>query len=365
MIIFSILAIVLIITLVIVVHEFGHFIMAKKNGIAVIEFSVGMGPRIFSFVKNGTRYSLKWIPFGGSCQMLGNDEGIPDADQDIKADADHAFYNKSVWARISVSAAGPIFNFLMAFVLAVLVVSLVGANKPYIQQIIDGSAAQEAGLQAGDQVTEINGESIHLYKEIMLYLQMHSGETLEVEYIRDGETHHATITPVWDEEQQKYLMGIQGVPGLCYDASVGEIFQYGFYEMKYSIVSTIKSLGMLFQGKLTVNDFSGPVGMTTMVNDLVEDVSESTQGEDFGTRALMMFVNLANFTLLLSANLGVLNLLPIPGLDGGQLLFLIIEAIKGKPVSSQKVGLITMVGFICLMVFMVFVLFNDVRKIFM
>lgn len=365
MIIFSILAIVLIITLVIVVHEFGHFIMAKKNGIAVIEFSVGMGPRIFSFVKNGTRYSLKWIPFGGSCQMLGNDEGIPDADQDIKADADHAFYNKSVWARISVSAAGPIFNFLLAFVLAVLVVSLVGANKPYIQQIIDGSAAQEAGLQAGDQVTEINGESIHLYKEIMLYLQMHSGETLEVEYIRDGETHHATITPVWDEEQQKYLMGIQGVPGLCYDASVGEIFQYGFYEVKYSIVSTIKSLGMLFQGKLTVNDFSGPVGMTTMVNDLVEDVSESTQGEDFGTRALMMFVNLANFTLLLSANLGVLNLLPIPGLDGGQLLFLIIEAIKGKPVSSQKVGLITMVGFICLMVFMVFVLFNDVRKIFM
>lgn len=365
MIIFSILAIVLIITLVIVVHEFGHFIMAKKNGIAVIEFSVGMGPRIFSFVKNGTRYSLKWIPFGGSCQMLGNDEGIPDADQDIKADADHAFYNKSVWARISVSAAGPIFNFLLAFVLAVLVVSLVGANKPYIQQIIDGSVAQEAGLQAGDQVTEINGESIHLYKEIMLYLQMHSGETLEVEYIRDGETHHATITPVWDEEQQKYLMGIQGVPGLCYDASVGEIFQYGFYEMKYSIVSTIKSLGMLFQGKLTVNDFSGPVGMTTMVNDLVEDVSESTQGEDFGTRALMMFVNLANFTLLLSANLGVLNLLPIPGLDGGQLLFLIIEAIKGKPVSSQKVGLITMVGFICLMVFMVFVLFNDVRKIFM
>ena len=152
---------------------------------------------------------------------------------------------------------------------------------------------------------------------------------------------------------------------MCYDASVGEIFQYGFYEMKYSIVSTIKSLGMLFQGKLTVNDFSGPVGMTTMVNDLVEDVSESTQGEDFGTRALMMFVNLANFTLLLSANLGVLNLLPIPGLDGGQLLFLIIEAIKGKPVSSQKVGLITMVGFICLMVFMVFVLFNDVRKIFM
>ncbi len=365
MIIFSILAIVLIITLVIVVHEFGHFIMAKKNGIAVIEFSVGMGPRIFSFVKNGTRYSLKWIPFGGSCQMLGNDEGIPDADQDIKADADHAFYNKSVWARISVSAAGPIFNFLLAFVLAVLVVSLVGANKPYIQQIIDGSAAQEAGLQAGDQVTEINGESIHLYKEIMLYLQMHSGETLEVEYIRDGETHHAAITPVWDEEQQKYLMGIQGVPGLCYDASVGEIFQYGFYEMKYSIVSTIKSLGMLFQGKLTVNDFSGPVGMTTMVNDLVEDVSESTQGEDFGTQALMMFVNLANFTLLLSANLGVLNLLPIPGLDGGQLLFLIIEAIKGKPVSSQKVGLITMVGFICLMVFMVFVLFNDVRKIFM
>ena len=116
---------------------------------------------------------------------------------------------------------------------------------------------------------------------------------------------------------------------------------------------------------MTVNDFSGPVGMTTMVNDLVEDVSESTQGEDFGTQALMMFVNLANFTLLLSANLGVLNLLPIPGLDGGQLLFLIIEAIKGKPVSSQKVGLITMVGFICLMVFMVFVLFNDVRKIFM
>lgn len=365
MIVFSILAIVLIITLVIVVHEFGHFILAKKNGIAVIEFSVGMGPRIFSFVRNGTRYSLKWIPFGGSCQMLGNDEGIPDADEDVKADAEHAFYNKSVWARISVAAAGPIFNFALAFVLAVIVVSSVGANVSYIQGVIDGGAAKQAGLQEGDKITKMNGETIHLYKEMMLYLQMHPGEVLDVEYVRDGETYQTTITPVWDEESQKYLMGIQGVTGLCYDVSVGEVFQYGFYEMKYSIVSTIKSLGMLFQGKLTMDDFSGPVGMTTMVNDLVEDVSESTQGEDFGTKALMMFVNLANFTLLLSANLGVLNLLPIPGLDGGQLVFLIIEAIKGKPVSSQKVGLITMIGFICLMVFMVFVLFNDVKKIFM
>lgn len=356
----SIVALILIIGLVIFVHEFGHFLIAKLNGIGVVQFSIGMGPNIFSWVRNGTRYCLKWIPFGGACQMLGDDGGIYDQDE-VVTDNEKSFFTKSVWARISVIAAGPIFNFIFAFILAVIVLTYAGTDKSVLTGITEQYPAEAAGLQAGDEIVKINGESIHLFREIQVYLNMNAGKEMDVEYVRDGQTYSAHIEPKQDRNGN-WLMGIQG--GYRYELDALDTLKYSFYEVKYTIVTTVKSLGMIFTGGITINDFSGPVGIATMVDDLVDDVQQQTQDYPLADRAMTMFLTLTSFMILISANLGVMNLLPIPGLDGGRLLFLLIEAVRGKPVPREKEGYVQMAGFIFLMVFMVIVLFNDIRKIF-
>ena len=177
----SLIAAVLIFGLIILIHEFGHFLFAKLSGIGVLEFSLGMGPRLFSFKKGETRYSFKILPFGGSCMMLGEDEDEA---------SPSAFGNKPVWARISVVAAGPVFNFLLAFFLAMALVAMTGYTKAQVAGVEEGYPALEAGIKEGDLVTKINGRPVHAYRDINLYTLTHPGETLKVTYERetaDGE----------------------------------------------------------------------------------------------------------------------------------------------------------------------------------
>ena len=357
----SLIALVLIIGIVVFVHELGHFLLAKKNGIGVVQFSIGMGPNIFKWVKNDTRYCLKWIPFGGSCIMMDEEAAMYGID-DVQIDEEKSFQNKSIWARISVIAAGPVFNFLLAFVLAVIVLTYAGSDISRLIEVSEGGAAQEAGLQAGDEIVKINGTSIHLYRELLVYLSMNPGKELDIVYERDGQQMQAHLVPKQDETGA-YKIGVIG--GQRYELGVVDIFRYSFYEVKYNIVTTVKSLGMIFTGGVTIDDFSGPVGIATMVDDIVDEVQTETQNDPFSERAMTMFLTLTNFMILISANLGVMNLLPIPALDGGRLLFLFIEAVRGKPVSKEKEGFVQAAGFIFLMAFMVVILFNDVRKIFM
>ena len=188
----SMIAAVLVFGLIVLIHEFGHFIVAKKCGIGVIEFSIGMGPRLWSIQRGETRYSIKILPFGGSCMMLGEDED----DKDPKA-----FVNKPVWARIAVVAAGPIFNFILAFVLGIVIVCRVGYDAPELVDVQEGFPAQEQGMQAGDIITRLNGEPVVVYRDITLYRLLHPTETVNVEYVRpsgDGKTMEkrtAVITP--------------------------------------------------------------------------------------------------------------------------------------------------------------------------
>lgn len=359
---FSIVALFFIIGIVVFIHELGHFLLAKKNGVGVIEFSIGMGPRLVSTVRHGTRYSIKWIPFGGSCLMLGDDNGIVDPDAEEITDKEHSLAEKSVWARISIISAGPVFNFLLAFVLAVIVIGFAGSDKPYVEGVIDGYPAQEAGLESGDLITSVNGSSVHLFREIQIYMAMNPGKALNITYERDGESFDATLVPKYDEENNAYYMGIYS--GARYSLKWYETLQYGFYEVKYNIVTVIKSLGMIFTGDLPVTSFSGPVGIATTVNDMVEEVNTTMADESFSDRAMSMFLTLANFVVMISANLGVMNLLPIPALDGGRLLFLFIEAIRRKPVPKEKESIVHIAGFIFLFAFMIFVLFSDIIKIF-
>ena len=416
--------------MIIIFHELGHFLLAKRNGIAVTEFSLGMGPRLLSKVVGETRYSLKLFPIGGSCMMVGED------DDD---DSQGSFNRASVWARISVVAAGPIFNFILAFIFAMIITSVIGYDPSTVLQVEEGSPAQKAGLQEGDVITEFQGRHISIGRDLELYMTLHGlqDENVTLTYERDGEEHEISYTA---DSQTSYLLGFyynitEGEPevtqvmldGSMMEAGVqagdiireingvkistgqdiqdyiaanpldgseitlgiernGDIrqisvtpkmtkqvdsgFVYNLYrektnfpgvikysavEVRYWITSTIESLVMLVKGQFTVNDLSGPVGIINVIGDSYEEAK--TEG------TVMVWMQMLYWAILLSANLGVMNLLPIPALDGGRLVFLIIEAIRRKKINPNVEGMIHFAGFVLLMVLMVFVMFNDIRRI--
>ena len=346
----NILVAIIVFSLLILFHELGHFTLAKLNGIRVNEFSLGLGPTIIGFTKGETKYSLKLLPFGGACMMEGEDES---------SDDDRAFNKKSVWARISVVAAGPIFNFIMAVVFSFIVLTFAGVDTAKLSDVIDGYAAQEAGLQGGDVIVSMGGKDIHFYRQISLYATFHEGEPVEVAFTRPGEegnTYITTLVPKYDEESGRYLYGFIS-SGQREKMGFFDNIKYAFCELGYYIDVTIQSLKMLFTGGASVNDLSGPVGIVQSMGEVYE---ESVQNDGL----FIAILNMMNWAIMLSANLGVMNLLPIPALDGGRLVFLIIEAIRGKAIDPDKEGMVHLIGIALLFMLMFVVMFNDIRKIF-
>lgn len=336
---------VLVFSLIVFVHELGHFLLAKMNKIRVDEFSIGMGPRLLTTVKGETRYSIKLFPIGGSC-MMGED--------DVDDMSEGSFNSKSVWARIAVVAAGAIFNFLLAFVFAVIIVGYAGYDEPIISGVVPGFSAEAEGMQEGDRIVRMNGKKINLWREVTYYNMFHAGETVELVFERDGKKHEVTIVPKQDENGS-YLMGVTS-PAEYKKANVFTAMQYGVYEVKFWIATTLESLKMLVTGGVGVDQLSGPVGIVDVVDDTYQ------QSKDYGVIVVLM--QMLNIGILLSANLGVMNLLPLPALDGGRLVFLVIEAIRGKRVAPDKEGMVHFVGMMLLFALMIFVLFNDIKRIF-
>jgi regulator of sigma E protease len=426
---------ILIFSIIIIFHEFGHLLLAKKNGIKVVEFSVGLGPTIVGKEIKGTKYSLKLLPFGGACQMLGEDfdDGTPEAG---------SFYAASVWQRMSVILAGPFFNFLLAFVFALVITGSVGFDAPLVTGVAKNSAAEAAGLRAGDEIVSINGSRTFIGRQIdsfFLYNEL-DGSALSVKYKRDGVTGTTSVTPV---RTKRYLLGFtytadttkaeikevsEGYPiaaagiekgdvilkidgneiatgaelsaymnahplndesvlmtyerngetfettvtpklasdsfstGMSYNlyrerTGVIGVIKYSFIEVGYWIDTTIKNLGMLIRGKLTKDDIGGAIAIVDMIGDSYEETKQT--GSAFDVVLQMLYIS-----ILLSANLGVMNLLPIPALDGGKFLLLIVEAVMRKPLNRKVEAIVNLAGFVLLMLLMVFVLFNDVRRIF-
>lgn len=330
---------------IVFVHELGHFLLAKANGIRVDEFSIGMGPRLLSKVKGETRYSLKLFPIGGSC-MMGED--------DVDDMSEGSFNSKSVWARMAVVVAGAAFNFILAFVFAVIIVGYAGYDEPVISGTVEGYSAEAEGMQAGDRIVKMNGKKINLWREVTYYNMFHQGETVDLVYERGGEKYEVTIVPKQDEDGN-YLLGVLS-PGEYTKANVLTAMQYGVYEVKFWICTTIESLKMLVTGGVGIDQLSGPVGIVDVVDETYQ------QSKSYGF--LVVLMQMLNIGILLSANLGVMNLLPLPALDGGRLVFLIIEAIRGKRVPPDKEGIVHFVGMILLFALMIFVLFNDLKRIF-
>ncbi|MCM1091922.1 MAG: RIP metalloprotease RseP [Muribaculum sp.] len=346
----TIILFIIIFGIVVISHELGHFLLAKAGGIHVVEFSVGMGPTLLAFQKGDTKYSLKLFPIGGACMFEGEDglnekEGEP---------SPGAFPNANVWRRISTVAAGPFFNFILGFIIALAMVNMIVIRDPVATEVLEDGAAMEAGLQDGDRIISLNGERICLYEEILLFNALYKGGDVELVYERDGSRYTTTITPRYSEENGRYMLGFSNADYV--ELKGLEPLKYAWYEMRYNVKNTYKSLGMLLSGQVSRKDVAGPVGIANMVGQTYE------QAKAYGWKDVL--VNMMNITLMLTVNLGIINLLPIPALDGGRLVFLLLEVIRGKPIPPEKEGMVHFIGLMFFMILMVVIFFNDLANLF-
>ena len=347
---------------IILFHEFGHYLLARLNGIAVVEFSVGFGPRLLSWVsqKTGIRYSLKLLPLGGSCAMLGEFGEDEDEKEEVPDVKGVSFFDKGPLAKMAVIAAGPLFNFILAFGFSLVILSWAGIDPAVIAGTSEGMPAETAGLKEGDVITKLDGRKIHLSREISMYLMTAGQDPVQVEYRRYDETssswttEHTVIQPEFKDG--RYYLGVILQGHRDAPESLVQVLQYSVYEVRYWILTVIDSLKMIAGGKVSTNDIAGPVRIVTIIDQTVE---ENTQ---YGFVTVVM--NLLNLMVMFSANLGVMNLLPFPALDGGRLVFLLWELITRQPVSQRVESAVNMAGMALLMTFMVFVVFNDLRMIF-
>lgn len=345
--IFNIVIIILVFGSCILIHEFGHFITAKKSGVKVMEFAIGMGPKLLGRKKGETLYSLRLFPIGGYCAMLGEDE---------TSDDPRAFCNIHVWKRILIVVAGALFNFILAFVLSIVLLSLAGVNTNEIRAVSENSAAEEIGIEAGDRIIYLDGSRIYNFREISVYMQfVDSGDPIEIVIERNGERMTKSIVPKKVEGKEVYLLGVSG--GYRKASGPLEVISYSFLEVRYWIKTTFFSLKQLITGHVGVKDLSGPVGIGSAMNDVIEEAQEAGGAID-------VFLNVINFCILLTANLGVMNLLPLPALDGGRLVFLLIEAVTRKKVPADKEAMVHAVGMILLFGLMAVVMLQDIIKLF-
>lgn len=356
--IFSIVISIIVFSILVIVHEFGHFIIAKKNGILVEEFAVGMGPLVVSKQFGETLYSIRAFPLGGFCRMLGEDDDCKD---------NRAFNSKGVWGRISVIFAGPFMNFLFAFVILFWLISTSGFIEPVVANLTDGFSAKQVGIEVGDRITKINGQKVYVYQDFELTMQgINPEENLEIEVDRNGEKLDFSVKPLYSENSKGYVVGFQ--PTLkkgpfaknmegYQQATLFETAKNSFNMMNFYVRSVVVGFVRLFTFNVSTDEIAGPIGIVKVVGEGYE--------QGLKTSFMDAVKNVASLGALLSANLGVLNLFPIPAMDGGRLLFLLIEAIRRKPINQEVEGRIHFAGFVLLMAFMVFIAYSDISKIFL
>lgn len=329
-----------------VAHEFGHYIVGRLCGIGIIEFAVGFGPKLLGFTRKGIKYSLRALPFGGFCAFVGEDGENP---------APNAMNNMPVWKRFLTVAAGPVMNFIVAFIFCVILLCnfMVAEYQPWIAEIYENTPAAVSELREGDIVTHVNGEAISYDTagmETARSIILDSAEreiTLSVE--REGESHEIAITPapVVDEASGEtyYQLGIAfGSRSFTFGEAVKGSFGY-MADFTRALGMALKDL--VFHGT-GADEVMGPVGIISFVSDTI------SSSRMYGVVYLVFF---------LSLNLGFMNLLPLPGLDGGRLVFLIVEGIRRKPVPPEKEGMVHGLGLTLLFALVIFITYKDIIRL--
>ena len=341
----SIIIAILIFGLLVFFHELGHFLFARRAGILVEEFAIGMGPKVVGLQPGETLYSIRAIPFGGYCKMLGEDEAV-------ESDG-RSYSEKSVLSRFMVIFGGPFFNFILAFVFAMVYLSIVGNASRIIENVPEDLPAYEAGIRAGDVLVGYNGRRIIAASEFPLYLNNERPEVAEITVRREGERITFDVAPFTDDSG-RFMIGISFA--LQDLSNPWNLVKAGAVEVVYWIRIVMYSLGLLISGGVSGGDVAGPVGLVSVIS------TGYTESVSYGFSTVV--ATMSFYIVLLSANLGVMNLLPLPALDGGRLVFLAVEAIRGKPVDPEREGQIHFIGYMILMGLMVLVLFNDIARLF-
>ena len=375
--------------IIILIHEFGHFVFFFFFGVGVLEFSLGMGPRLITFIRNNTRYSIKALPLGGSCAMLGEDAagsgdftdfgGVTNK-EDGTVDFDGVVYKlseipekslnkKSPIQKIIITFAGPLFNFLLAIILIIPIIYNTGVDIPIVKTVAEESAASEAipyALEEGDIITgmEISNDKLQIdfFREISMFMQIHAkdfeqkDELLLISFRRNNENLQTLLKPKYDEEYGRSLIGISFSNEPTKAANFFELIKFSIKEFKMNVKTVIAGLRMLISGSVSVNEMSGPVGTVAIMGETIEVAKKFS--------ILSMLFTIAELIIMISVNLGIMNLLPIPALDGGRILLYAIEMIMGKPVDQKVEAAVNGAGMVFLLLLMALVLGSDIIRLF-
>jgi regulator of sigma E protease len=337
----TVLIALVIIAAIILVHEVGHFIAAKRIGIPVHEFSLGMGYKLFSTTKNGTEYSLRLIPIGGFVRMAGEDLG--------DLDDPNGFSKRTPLEKIRVAFAGPFMNLALALFIFIYTYAFIGipsiSDEPVIGSLVEGKPAGIVGLKPGDRIINIDGKTISYWSDITREIMSSGGKELAVTVARGAETIQYRITPEVDSSGVPAI-GIMGTINYEKQGIINSI-KTGFIQTYQLTVMMLGGLWMIISGGASAADLAGPVGIAQLVG-------EAAQGGA---------VFLLSFTAFLSINLGIINLLPIPALDGSRIVFAVVEAIRRKPLEPEKEGFIHWVGFLFVMMIIIIVTYNDIVRL--
>lgn len=343
---------ILLLGILIMVHEFGHFAVARLCGIAVKEFSLGFGPVIWQHKskKSDTTFSIRPIPMGGYCMFYGDTDDDPNG----STKDDPRNYNKApVWKRMLSVLAGPGMNFVLAFVVSIALMGVYGAvaTTPVVQEVEAGMPAAEAGLQAGDIFVRVNQTEVEngTVQDVSNAIGADaSSAPVEITVLRDGQEQTFTVTPQYDSELERYRVGVTIAQG--YEKMpASSILPSACSLCKQASVAIVESLGKLFTTGEGLNDAAGPVGVVSLV------AQQTQQG------GLEIYLYLL---VIISINLGLMNLIPIPGLDGSRLIFMLIEAIRRKPVNQKIEAGVHLCGYVLLFGIMIFFTFKDVLRLF-
>lgn len=422
----TVIAFIFMFGLLVFVHEWGHLIFAKRAGMLAREFAIGFGPRIFSFVKNETLYTIRLLPIGGYVRVAGDDpeiielkpghhiavelnddgkvkniivnnkdkypnahaievdtvdlthdliiEGYDPDDMETKqrfdvdrkaffimdgmktqiAPYDRQFASKTVGQRAMQLFAGPMMNFILAIIIFIIIGLVQGTptERAVIGEVLPDSPAETGGLVAGDEIIEIDNKHVTTWLEFTEVIRENAKNAIELTVVRDGQQERLIVTPneavVEDETGKEMTVGQVGVLA-AFEKSFIKTIVYGFNLTYETTKLIIINLVMLITGQVSIELLSGPVGIYEATDQIVQTG----------------FTNYLMWTAMLSINLGIINLVPLPALDGGRLLFVGIEAVRGKPIDPQKEGFVHVIGFLLLMLLMLVVTWNDIQRLFL
>lgn len=330
----TLLATIFVFGLLITSHELGHFVTAKLSGIKVLEFAIGMGPKIFGFKKGETSYSLRLFPIGGYVKMLGEEGDSNDP---------RAFCNQNPWKRLIVIIAGAFMNFVIAIILFAIIAYNAGVVRPIISEVEVGLPAYNAGVKVNDRIIEVNNKKVKTWEDFIIEISENKEKPIDLTIKRDNSIKTITVTPVYSEDRGKYIIGI--VPTVQKAGIITSIAE-GFNKTVFTVKQMGIFLGRALRGNISSEDVGGPVAIVKM----------SGEAAKYGILSLL------SFAALLSINLGVLNLIPFPALDGGWVIILLFEGITRKKIDENKIGLVNLIGFTILILFAIFITYKDILR---